>query len=376
MNYRQRLTSLLREVNEIERKCLAENRDITPDEAERISEIRSEGDEIKSKIELESTVRRMQESYSAPFGGSGNSATGLAFALKSVDWTRQTPSVTVPRETVIGAKDFAGPDQDELNRVQGPFIELGLDRRFLFPNLPGSALGTNLAVVDYKQSTASSLGSGSTPIERSPMDVTEKAELDVSVEQSVEEVRQLAIMVRDVPNAVLDQTGAASFDAFINGQLRFRYQSALDTHVIAQIDAASPDSGGTGADSIGILRNAVGAMRDKGMRPSIAALNPTDAANLDLTTTGADNAYLFPLRDTGNSSPLFGLRFIEVPSINPGTVYLIDPQQAMTVYTGDVSLLSDPYSGFSRNTTDLRLEGNVLGHVRNIQGVFVVMLGS
>jgi hypothetical protein len=53
------------------------------------------------------------------------------------------------------------------------------------------------------------------------------------------------------------------------------------------------------------------------MSPTILAINPTDAAALDLTQVGADNLYLFTLRTTGQASPLFGLRLIEATEQRP-----------------------------------------------------------
>jgi hypothetical protein len=69
------------------------------------------------------------------------------------------------------------------------------------------------------------------------------------------------------------------------------------------------------------LRNGVAAMRATGANPTIAAINPDDAATLDLTTVGSDGLYLFGLRTTGSPSPLFGLRFIEAKNISAGSIY-------------------------------------------------------
>jgi hypothetical protein len=52
-------------------------------------------------------------------------------------------------------------------------------------------------------------------------------------------------------------------------------------------------------------------MRAAGAAPTVLALPPDNAAALDLFQTGADDAFVFPTRDTGSSSPLFGLTIIE-----------------------------------------------------------------
>jgi hypothetical protein len=55
-------------------------------------------------------------------------------------------------------------------------------------------------------------------------------------------------------------------------------------------------------------------MRATGANPTIAVLNPTDAASLDLEADAG--RCVFATRDTGSSSPLWGLRVIE--RIGPG----------------------------------------------------------
>jgi hypothetical protein len=100
-----------------------------------------------------------------------------------------------------------------------------------------------------------------------------------------------------------------------------------------------------------------------GTNPSVVALSPADAVELDLFTTGADDAYAFALRDSGSSSPLFGLRIVETAAVtNP---LLIDPPALGLLYVGQAALEVDPYSGFKENVSTVRLEGNVLYHVRN-----------
>jgi hypothetical protein len=119
---------------------------------------------------------------------------------------------------------------------------------------------------------------------------------------------------------------------------------------------------------IAMLRNAITAMRALGADPDIAVLNPTDAAALDLTTTGADDQYVFALRDTGDSSPLWGLEIIERIGGGSDPPYVIDRSMLGVLYLGDLSVQADPYSGFKANLVTLRVEVNALFHVRNIQG--------
>jgi hypothetical protein len=89
-------------------------------------------------------------------------------------------------------------------------------------------------------------------------------------------------------------------------------------------------------------------------------VNPADAVALDLTTTGADAQYVFALRDTGDSSPLWGLRVV----MRPGTTgteppLVVDTRRIGALYLGTLAVDLDPYAGvgganFKENLVDIR----------------------
>ena len=83
--------------------------------------------------------------------------------------------------------------------------------------------------------------------------------------------------------------------------------------MVAAIDAGSFQGGSTGANLVEQIRNGIAAMNALGTNRTIVALSPADSVELDLFTTGADDAYAFALRDSGSSSPLFGLRWSRRP---------------------------------------------------------------
>ena len=130
--------------------------------------------------------------------------------------------------------------------------------------------------------------------------------------------------------------------------MRVKLDQAIDPHVIDQIDAASFAGGATGADLIAQIRNAISEMAAAGTRPTIVALSPADAVELDLFTTGADDAYTFALRDSGSSSPLFGLRVVETTAVSEPL--LIDRVSLGVLYTGQAKFEVDPYSADSLRT--------------------------
>jgi hypothetical protein len=85
---------------------------------------------------------------------------------------------------------------------------------------------------------------------------------------------------------------------------------------------------------------------------------------------GADHLPIFALKSAAGADGLFALHVAEVPAAESPT--LIDPSILGVNYLGAARLLLDPYTGLSTNTLRLRLEHEVLFHVRDIAGVHVI----
>jgi hypothetical protein len=211
-----------------------------------------------------------------------------------------------------------------------------------------------------------------------------QAELDVTVELATEEARQVAVLIKEAPGAILDSI--STMTAFLQTEMRFQVDTAIDAHVLAQIAAEVPDAGSSGADLIEQVRNAIAEMRAKGANPTLLVVNGSDAAALDLVSRGGDNMPVFATRATGSSSPLYGVRVVEVAQASEPL--LIDPDMLGVLYQGPATFASDPYTGFRRpdqggpwrdprqhprrtsSTCGWRL--CACTHVRNIDGAFVV----
>jgi hypothetical protein len=97
-----------------------------------------------------------------------------------------------------------------------------------------------------------------------------------------------------------------SFSGLIQDRMQRELDEAADEHVISQIDAATPTTGSTGTTPIEEIRHGVAAMRAVGVNTTLAAINPADMVDLDLTTAGADDLPIFSLRVTGDASPCSG----------------------------------------------------------------------
>lgn len=130
--------------------------------------------------------------------------------------------------------------------------------------------------------------------------------------------------------------------------------------------AAAPPFGTSGTGLVAKIRNGVATMRATGTNPEIVVLNPTDAATLDLEADAG--GYIFPVRDSGSSSPLWGLRVIERIGAGNEPPYLLDPRTLGQLYLGALKFETDPFSGFRKNLTTLRIETNALYHVRQAEG--------
>jgi hypothetical protein len=250
-------------------------------------------------------------------------------------------------------------DNDQLAvRVAG-ITGLPEDTRYIFGLFESSDPGTALSITDFRMVSRSVTESGSAgPIERDPLSDDEKAELDVEVDGFTADLAQLAVMCREIPNALLKSEPALG--GLLGSEMRKALNRALDAHVVAAIAAASPDAGGSGSSVEELVRSGITAMQAKGVSPNVVVLNPEDAETVDLHTA-VDSIVRFP----------FGLRVVVSTDVEAGAPLLIDTSVAGHLYQGGLEAASDPYTGFSRNTTQIRSEFNCLMVVRNADAFFI-----
>ena len=122
-----------------------------------------------------------------------------------------------------------------------------------------------------------------------------------------------------------------------------------------------------GSTAVEQIRRAIGDHRAAGYNPTVLAVDPTTAADLDLFATGADNAFAFPLGSYGASSPLFDLAVAENAGVTDPT--LIDPLAVGTLCLGPTAIEVDRSHGLTKNTSIVRLEASVLMVVRNPEAI-------
>lgn len=346
----------------------AAGRPLSTEEATEVSELRSEIEAIDGRVaslleqemrgrEIDTVTRRLLGDNfgdTANHGGLGQAVLDAGFDLRSQG------SVEVP----LSAMEYRAstwPGAADLNKRQPITSPLGQDTRWLWPNLVTEAAGENAAVQDFRQSARTLTGT----VKRALDATTDKAKLETTIALITEALSQFAVTIDDVPNQIFESV--PQFLAFMRSEGEFQVNKAIDDHVMAQIVAAAPPFGTTGANLVERTRNGIATMRATGANPSLLVVNPTDAATLDLLTDAG--GYIFAGRATaGSSNPLWSQRVIERIGAGTEPPYLIDPQLLGILYMGNLKFEADPYSGFRKNLTTLRVEGNALFHVRQAEG--------
>ncbi|ACZ39687.1 DUF4200 domain-containing protein [Sphaerobacter thermophilus] len=296
----------------------------------------------------------------------GGRAGGLWRALQQGGWDlRSNPGVTVLLREALPP---SFPDPATYSpRPAGDIVPMPADSRYLWSVFPSADIGMDTSVQDFRQTAREVTGT----VERDLDATTDKATLSVGIEHVVAEVRQFAVVLKDVPTAVLESLPTAQ--RFFETEARRALNQAIDQHCYNAIINANPPSGDTGADLIQQVRHGVAAMRSNGANPTVLALNPADAVALDLAqqpSGDGDGDYIFPTRATGSASPLWGLTVFESPIVTDPL--LIDPQMIGQLYLGSLAVLADPYSKLAQNLVDIRFELRALLHVRSAFGAYVI----
>ena len=343
--------------------CLDQIRDIKASEAwaeGRISDLSKDDWEHRRNQEadeaLKSQIQAFNGSLNGGAGSFGDAVFKAGFSLKV------QPQVVVPLVSAL-QKAPTWPSVDGWNTLRPTVVPMGTDRRWLYPNLVSQSVGAEAAVSDFRQSARTLVGSP----ERDLDAVSTKANVSTTLSLVTENLSQFAVTVDEIPNAVLESISTAR--DWLNSEMAFQVQKALDSHCFSQMVASSPPFGNVGADTITRVRNAIAAMRAEGANPDLLVMNATDAAALDLSTSGASTPYLFAVRAPGGASPLFGLRLVERTSATGAEpAYVIDSNMLGQLYLGTMRIDADPFSGFSENLTTLRCEVKALFHVRNAKG--------
>jgi hypothetical protein len=364
---RKKRDELRAAATEILTRAQSEERDLSTEEAAehrtRVDEVNGLDAEIEQALEAQVAEVRAQATREPEV-----QTRTLADRILERGWDlKKNPSVTIPAEELVSPLETRAqslPAVSSWARLPGVIVPLGMDQRFLFPNLPTVPAGQSSTVLDWKQSARTLTGT----VNRVLSSVAAKATLDVTVAAVTEDIQQFAVVLAAIPNQILESIPA--FTDYMNSEGAFQIAKAIDTHVLAQIVAATPSFSNTGTTLIDKIRTQIGTMRGTGANPTLTVLNPTDATSLDLLADAG--GYVFATRATGSSSPIYGTTVIERIGGGSDPIYLIDPELLGRLYIGNMRFDADPFTGFASNTTSLRVEVNAIFHVRNVQGAYRV----
>jgi hypothetical protein len=350
-------------------KAADEGRPLTKPERRTVEDLLADVEQLnvkrrvaKDREALTEEIDAMQARLSGP-----RSSMGGAFvkAIMDAGWhPKERPAVTVAAITALGGtKASTVPGVVDWSRLEPVMVPMGQDQRWLFPNLPTQDPETASAVQDFKQSARTLTGT----VKRNLDATSDKATVDITLALVTEALSEFAVTIPDVPNAILESIDLLR--GFLDTEGKYQVYSAIDAHIFAQIVAATPAFGTTGTTLIDQIRNGIATMRGTGANPDLLLVNPTTAATLDLSTSGAGTPYLFPTRESGAASPVFGLKVVERTSATGNEPpYLLDSRMLGMMYLTTLRFDADPFTGFRKNLTTLRVEVKGLYHVRNVQG--------
>ncbi|MGI8517662.1 MAG: phage major capsid protein [Acidimicrobiia bacterium] len=373
---REKLEEKIAEGLAITARCEREGRQVTASEKAAVERILAESQGYKTRIrqisDNEELRARIESDYDKTFPEGTQTMTQienksfLASSILAAGFdVKHQPTVSVNLASAMGVKAPTLPGIGDINRTAPDVAGLGQDSRFLYPLLPTTDLDGALSVQTFRQTGARTVTG---TIQRDPTASTDKAILALTLTAVNTSVVQEAIIIDAIPTAVLESI--ESLREFLDSEGRWQIAKAIDAHVLAQIVASSPPFGMTGATMLEKLRNGVSSMRATGFEPNVVVMNPTDAAALDLTTDAS--GYVFPVRDSGTSSPLWGLRVVERIGAGTEPPYLLDVANLGRLYLSSMKVEADPYAGagglnFKRNLVDLRFELKCLYFVRQAE---------
>jgi len=363
---RDEMKSKLERAQAISVKAQAEGRDFTPSERAEVKRLLDAAKIIKSNVDGAEADRALL----AEMGALGAAPEPMpervvedSFAKAVIDAgfdLKNRPAVSVGMFKALGAKAVTFPTVTDIVRTEQVLVPKGHDRRWLWPHLVMEDARDATSIQDFKQGTRTVTGA----VKRALDATTVKADLATSLTLVNEALAMFAVTLSDIPNEIL--ASLRTLQAYLGTEGRYVVESAIDDHVLAQVVAAAPPFGTTGTTLVDKIRNGIATMRATGANPTIVVLNPTDAAALDLTADAG--GYVFPTAASGSSSPLWGLQVVERIGAGTEPPYLIDPVMLGVLYGGTMNFGADPYTGFNKNLTTLRVEVKALYHVRNAEG--------
>lgn len=373
------------ELRELDENATHDNRSFTDDETARFTELRSELEQIDSRIEanlqMETRTRALEGGVTDLLGmmvdrdGDPVDTRSIGERFVSTDafhaWAehrsgthRQDFSdldLRAVTDTTSGATSggaFATPTR--LDRVG----QDNLDRRvFLIDQLPRIAVSTG--VVEYVQDESPLADMADKAAE-----VTEgdgKPQAGITTRVVTESPATIAAWVNITRQVAAD---APQVVDYLNGRLRYSLTRRCDAQAITgngtppNLTGLAIRSGiityapGTSEARYASIRHAIQLMESAEATPEIIVLNPVDAERFDLSNAAADGLHAVPNVAGPGARTAWGLRQVRSTVLPAGTALLIDPMTvAVLDRMGATAYMTDSHaSQFTSNILTLLLE--------------------
>jgi hypothetical protein len=355
------IKTLLDGAKAIVEKAKSENRDMRPDEKHEADSKLNEVERLKPELKS----ARAAAAEADRLAGKTGKATGwksVADALAKAGDGPQPRSWEGRLGDVFGKAVDADDQLADATREQPGIRPLLEDRRSFAALLDQSDPGTALHI-ETTSVLSRGLAAGSAAVERDPLSTDAKAVMDLVVSIDQADLRQFAITSGDVPNAAF--RSVAGLSGILAASLGRELALSLDDHALAALETSTPDVVSGGSSMVEKIRYAIADLRGRGVAGRIiCVISDADAVALDLA-----------LPDTLPDRFPYGAEIVALPGLSAGEGYAL-ADGAMHLFKGAARLDVDPFTSFTTNQSDMRLEFEALATVQEPSAIIAFAAGS
>jgi hypothetical protein len=228
---------------------------------------------------------------------------------------------------------------------------LGYDQRWAYPILPQTSVESDTTAIQVLTQTARTLASPGNVV-RAIDSVTAKPETASTMTLTSVDLKQVASVVSDVPNVIVENERATSVIAV---DLRYSINDGLDSLLSAAVGASGFEAPSTNPLLVS-LRNAAATIQGAGYNPTHAVLTPNAKRDLDVLRATATAGEQFYVWSAGGLSPdrLFGMQ-VRVSKV-AAAPYVIDASAFGRMYASPVRLQTFEQDAGQTNKSRIRME--------------------
>jgi hypothetical protein len=323
------------------------------DLAKRVERIEKMREELKNDELINATFAESFRPTSNPSTAGVKAGTPFAYIKAAGPDAARRGGVTIPFEA-FGAKSDLIATQGDANpeRRDEKVVEIGRDRRHIFPHLPtfGLSLDPVTTRVDYLKQTTRTLAD--TDQMQLALDAsTTKPTTDTVAALASKEPIWVATISNPQPNALFSQP---ALQGLLNRDMAHAYRNSVDDYILEEFAAvASPLTYSQGTDTVlDAIYKAVAQALDNGHVPNLMVIRPSDFNPIALLKDANDRYYgIEKLAEWGLDVVISAQKAV-------GTVYLIDTDY-VEFHASPVRYEVDSSLYFESNRTVARYEGIV-----------------